>query len=141
MTEKPYEKLRCFGRAYDDTMKTAKPIDALLRKEFAIEILRGEKQNEFRTFSEFWISRLCTRDAKTKCIAGIKPFKIIHFHNYNNSWFLDCEVEAVNCCEIDEAFAECFSDEVDITGVDLTAEESMFVMRLGKVVATNLQVD
>lgn len=84
----------------------AKPVECLnllLRKEFALQILNGEKKVEFRAFSEHYCGRLIDKDVdnwmqdhiddeEAMFFANqVRPVKKIHFHNYNNTWTLDVE--------------------------------------------------
>ena len=89
------------------------PIDCLnliMKKEFALQILRGEKNVELRACSTHYSERLYDkkitdfyeRHKDDEEVAneygwlgyldGLRPVKKIHFHNYSNTWFLDVEV-------------------------------------------------
>ena len=97
----------------------AKEIDCLslvMKKEFAKQIIAGTKKLEYRAFSPFYISRLIDKNVSNYIQANIesdevcafcndiKQAKKIHFHDYNNSWFLDVEIE------FNDAFALVKSD-------------------------------
>ena len=82
-----------------------------MRKEYAEQILRGEKPLEFRQYSEFYVKRLIDPDVADYIgdhindddvvvfCNDIRQVKKIHFHNYNNSWFLDIE------CDYNDVFS------------------------------------
>lgn len=90
---------------------TAEPIqrlDLIMKREWAEKILSGTKKVEFRDYTDYY----CKRLFDSKVIAYIENNKSneaikaqignfvnplrrvnsIHFHNYNNTWFLDVEV-------------------------------------------------
>lgn len=108
-----------------------------LRKAHALEILRGEKVREYRTFSDHWAKRLCTfEDPQDPYLAiGIKQFKRVHFYPYNNKWFVDCEVKAIDLCKVDEEFNKYFGEEVEAV-----PDTDIFVITLGEIIDTNLTV-
>ena len=80
-----------------------KVLNLIMKKEFAKQILEGTKEIEWRVFSPFYESRLIDEkvlefkslhldnDDITYCVSDIRHPKVIHFHNYNNSWMLDVE--------------------------------------------------
>lgn len=86
----------------------AKEIDTLslvMKKEFAKKIIAGTKKLEYRAYSPFYISRLIDKDVAkyiqdnidndevvTFC-NDIRQVNKIHFHDYNNSWHLDVEID------------------------------------------------
>ena len=86
-------------------------LNLIMRKPFAEEILRGEKKVEIRAFSDHYFDRLTDKkvdkwmtanrnkegmdkEAFEEFMCATRPVEKIHFHNYNNSWFLD-----VTCVE------------------------------------------
>lgn len=89
-----------------------KVLNLLLRKPFALEIVNGNKKVEIRAFSDHYFDRLTDKkvdkwmtDFRAKhekdkeAIEGLnefmcatRPVEKIHFHNYNNSWYLDVSV-------------------------------------------------
>ncbi len=97
-----------FAKLYPDAPE-AKPIECLnliMKREFAEQILRGEKKVELRAFSEHYYNRLYDKDVLAwldehaddpqfkgfePCVSALRIVEKIHFHNYNNSWFLDVE--------------------------------------------------
>lgn len=114
---------------------TADVLNLPLRKSFALEILRGEKVREYRTFNDHWAKRLCTFDDPTdKYLAtGLKPFNTVHFYPYNNKWHLDCEIKAIDLCKVDEEFNKYFGEEVEAE-----PNTDIIVITLGKIIDTNL---
>lgn len=115
--------------------KDTETLNLPLRKVHALEILRGEKVREYRAFNDHWAQRLCTFDGEDKNEAtGIKEFKKIHFYPLNGKWFLDCEVKAIILREVGDEFLMEFGNEVTAKKGDL-----LFIIRLGKVIATDLQ--
>ena len=85
-------------------------LDLILKKEFALQILKGEKNVEFRSMTQHYMNRLFDKklgdfldkhadNAEIVAEYGmwgncdeLRPVKSIHFHNYNNDWYLDVEV-------------------------------------------------
>ena len=83
-------------------------LDLIIRKEFAKEILSGEKKVEIRQCSDHYFRRLTDKtvdawmnehrdeagmdmEAFNEFMCATRPVGKIHFHDYNNSWFLDVE--------------------------------------------------
>lgn len=105
--EKGYEE---FKRKFPD-YREPRPIECLklvMRKEYAEEILKGEKTVEFRAFSEHYMKRLNDNDVVdfmnkyygTESEDGVmyyaqmvRPVRIIHFYSYSNTWHLDVECD------------------------------------------------
>ena len=86
-------------------------LDLIMRREFAEEILSGEKKVEVRKCSDFYLNRLTDKkvdkwmtehrddadmdmEAFDEFMCATRPVLKIHFHDYNKSWFLD-----VKCTE------------------------------------------
>lgn len=91
--------------------KPIEVLDLIMRREFAEEILSGEKKVEIRQCSDHYFNRLTDknvdawmnehRDAEgmdiesfDEFMCATRPVQKIHFHDYNKSWFLD-----VSCIE------------------------------------------
>ncbi|MCD7713990.1 MAG: hypothetical protein LUI08_03550 [Prevotella sp.] len=111
-------------------------LKCVMRKEYALEILAGTKKHEFRVASDFWLKRLCEFNdpADPYMATDIKGYDVIHFYPYNNKWFLDCEILEIAYREVDDEFRKDFPSEADAPkGMPL------FVITLGKILATNLK--
>lgn len=87
-------------------------LNLMMRKPFAEAIVRGEKKVEIRAFSDHYFNRLTDKkvdkwmtefrskhekdadamEAFNEFMCATRPVEKIHFHNYNNSWFLDVTV-------------------------------------------------
>lgn len=59
-------------------MKITKELYLVLRKKWFLEILSGEKTEEYRDFTDYYIDRLCFLD-KDGEIAGTKKFETVRF--------------------------------------------------------------
>lgn len=144
-----------------------KPVECLnliMRREFAEEILRGEKKVEFRAYSKHYIDRLVDKEVCNfvdlkgdepiigamfhDFINEVRSVKKIHFHNYNNSWYLDVEC-------IENGLVACVKEEVEYLNKEynshdlddeLATYESgeiknrpyYFYFVVGKILSTNL---
>jgi hypothetical protein len=82
---------------------TTEGLFLIMRKENIIPILEGKKTIEFRDNTMFYMSRFCesktVQAVKTgKRIANfeLKDIHYIRFSNYNQTWFADVAVEAVD---------------------------------------------
>lgn len=145
----------------------AKPVDCLnliMRKEFAQQILRGEKKLEFRAYTQHYVDRILDKDVLNYMDSlpnepadsdlntfaqVIRPVIKIHFHNYSNSWYLD--VECVNnfIMTISDDWVKTIQDqfgchEMDSMLADLNKRKAkdrpmFFAFVIGKVIATNLE--
>jgi hypothetical protein len=129
-----------FKEAYPDYVEP-KPIeclDLIMKKQFAQQIINGEKKLEFRALSAHYANRLCdvgvndflnahANDENAQEIFAlaqlIRPVKKIHFHNYSNSWHLDVEcksVDSVVCCRPD---VEYLNEAFDCHELDKLCDE------------------
>lgn len=157
-----------FYERYPDC-PVAEPIeclDLIMRREFAEMILRGEKKVEFRDFSDHYANRLCDKEVRkyidTKqddddfmvevgnFVSSMRPVKKIHFHNYNNTWFLDVSVtlnDVISCSDSDIEFLheefDCYELDEDNEYYGEQEDEEMpewFYFVMGEVLDTNLTV-
>lgn len=108
-----------------------------MRKQFAIEILKGEKLREYRAATDHWCKIMGVFGDKENpnLLTDVKQFKKAHFYPYNNKWFLDCEIKAIICATIDDEFISHFGGEYEGEKGD-----AVFIIRLGKVIDTNLTI-
>ena len=146
-----------------------KPVECLnliMRKEFAEEIIKGTKTVEVRSYSNHYCDRLYDKDVLAYEDAhwdddllrmqmidfndSVRAVKKIHFHNYNNSWFLDVECvdnntvllvdeqvkylqDEYNCHEFDEELARLNKRRANERPI-------YFYFAIGKILDTNLTV-
>ena len=142
--------------------KEVECLNLIMRREYAEQILAGTKKLEFRAYSNFYVNRLIDPDVADYIGAhidddevvmfcnDIRQVKKIHFHNYNNSWFLDIE------CDYNDAFSitehdisylqdryDCHDFDDDLARLEATGEKLrpwLFYFVCGKVLDTNLEV-
>ena len=131
-------------RFYDETWapepREIEVLNLIMRKEYAQEILSGKKNIEVRSWSQHYYNRLYDKDVDlwnaqhendseemfwriVRYSDPIRPVMAIHFHNYNNTWYLDVECtfnseivcnpeqvkyvqEAFDCHEFDDVLEE-----------------------------------
>lgn len=139
-------------------------LNLILKREYAIDILTGAKKFEWRTVSDYYIKRLCAKgyfewaekyvdDPKYQELVPyadyINDVRTIHFHDYNNKWYLDVECNALYEVYATEENAKFFREELNCHDLDEEAawcaehcaegEETMyFTFELGNVIDTNL---
>lgn len=137
-------------------------LNLIMRKEFAEEILRGKKPLEYRDFSEFYAKRLIDKDV-TQYINDhldddevlafcndVRQVKVIHFHNYNNSWYLDVECTYNDVFSITKGDIKSLQEEYGVHDFDEELENYeknnieerpfLFYFAIGKVLGTDLKV-
>ena len=136
-------------------------LNLIMRREFAEQILAGTKKLEFRAYSDHYVKRLIDpevadyirmhkddEEVMTFC-NDIRQVKKIHFHNYNNSWYLDVE------CTFNDAFCvndndirmlnekygcHDFDDELKrLNAIGAEQRPWLFYLVCGKVISTNLK--
>lgn len=69
--------------------QTAEAFDLILEKKYAMAILQERKTIEWRKWSKFYTSRFFKRVSPE---VEPKKINVIHFHDYNTSWFLDVQI-------------------------------------------------
>ena len=116
-------------------MNEERVLNLPMRKKYALEILHGKKVREYRSCTEHWAKILgeCNDPKDKHIVTDLKEFDRIHFYPYNNKWILDVEFKAMGLYEVDDEFLSHFGTEIE-------AEKGswVFVIRLGKVISTNL---
>lgn len=136
--------------------------DLLMKKEYALEILSGKKRVEFRSFTDHYINRFMDKEVMKRNKAKGNPtidelraevrtdIEYIHFHNYNNSWYLDVAIEGIGYCCLDsqdivplaedfDDFKAYLEDAKKYDKMPFDERPMMFYIVLAEVVDTNLQ--
>lgn len=136
-------------------------LNLIMKREYAEQILKGTKKLEFRAYSDHYVKRLIDRevsdymrmhvdeDETFMFCNDIRQVKKIHFHNYNNSWFLDVE------CDFNDAFSitkndirflqdkyGCHDFDEDLAYFEARGDKHrpyLFYFVCGKVLGTNLK--
>ena len=154
-----------FFRKYPDcpVSEPIKSLSLVMRREYAEAIVRGEKKVEYRAYSQHYYDRLY--DKKVVAYASkvadedmgdfyafAMPMRIVekvHFHPYNNSWWLD--VECINNgtaipCKDDVKFLEEEYGDTELKDMqrefdsrnEATERPIFFFFALGKILESNL---
>lgn len=135
-----------------------------MRREYAEQILAGTKKLEFREYKPFYVKKLIDPevsdyiqehidddDVLTFC-NDIRQVRMIHFYNYNRSWYLDVEVtinDAFCIYDHDIEFLQkeygCHDFDEDLKrmnamNVPQDKRPWLFYFVIGKVVGTDLDV-
>ena len=139
-------------------------LNLVMKRVNAEQILAGTKKLEFREYKPFYIKRLIDSDVTdyirehaddddvlTFC-SDIRHVNKIHFHDYNNSWYLDVECELVNIFSITKQYIEQLQKQygchdfdndlrrMDAMGIPQDERPWLFYLVCGKVLGTNLEV-
>ncbi len=123
------EDWKAFHEKYPDCPRV-EPIECLnliMRREYAEQIVRGEKTVEYRTYSPHYRNRLFDRkmgeymerhaddeefiEAVLQYERVLRHVKMIRFHNYNNTWHLDVRCEYNEVCVATREDGEYIRDE------------------------------
>lgn len=131
-------------------------VNLIMKKEFAKEILKGEKGIEWRPASDHYVSRLIDpnvyefinlheheNDDVAFCISDLRLPTVIHFYSYSNTWHLDVicdEIERIPCTkENAQKFKDEFNDEYVESVIKSTKHleftPCVFALHIGKVLS------
>lgn len=141
-----------------------KCLNLVMKREFAEAILKGEKTVEYRSYSKHYCDRLFDKevvdwgdnnvaeedlDEFIEVCEPLRWVEKIHFHNYNNSWFLDVTVKDVLSIAVDRETVEYIksefgSDELEEMCNDLDKRKErnrpmFFAFPIDKILATDLK--
>ena len=105
------------------TQKNAKVLHLIFQKKYFDKILKGEKKQEYRGYTDFYISKLCNLDHKEKRIIDIKKFDygLFQLGYSKNAPQLKIEIK--------EIFCEGEVDEND----KIIPEKTQFIIVLGNI--------
>lgn len=142
MTDEQYfaaqdEFIEKFGAPQPEPIPT---LNLIMRKEFALAILKGEKKVEIRSFSDHYFNRLTDKkvdkwmddhrkdgdmdeEAFNEFMCATRPVLKIHFHNYNNSWFLDVTCTENALIGLTRQNVESLHERFDFHDLDETLEK------------------
>lgn len=162
--EEYWAKINQLKAKYEDFCEPApvKVLNLIMKREFAEQILRGEKKIEFRPYSQHYCDRLfdrkvtefmnnhCDDDDVALYCDDMRPVKKIHFHNYNNSWHLDCKCNLASDIAADDEgvdflHKEYGCNELDALNAQVKSTKGMnypmfFFFVLGEIIDTDLNV-
>lgn len=95
----------------------------IMKKENALEILRGKKTVEFRNFAPKYEKmftdfeqiaknqELVAAGRENECLPPFKTdIEAVHFYPYNNSWHLDVLIDEIGIVDITEEGAKFLAD-------------------------------
>lgn len=141
-------------------------LDLIMKREYAQQIAEGKKLVEIRSYSEFYRNRLYDKAVldyedkhwddelmKLQMLDfndSVRAVKTIHFHDYNNSWFLDVECIENNTVVVNDDQVGYLQDEFgfhdfdeELAGLNKRKAKErpiFFYFAIGKIVGTNLDI-
>lgn len=161
------EAYEAFLAKYPDCppMKPIETLNLIMKKEFALDILSGKKKVEYRAYSKHYCERLYDKaigefierhkddegflDTYDKFVIPLRFVKNIHFHNYNNTWFMDCSVKLNDVVAVVEDDVKFMQEEFGCHELDEELETLVktkakrrplyFYFVIDKVTNTNLK--
>ena len=130
-------QISAFKEKYPD-FKPAKAIEVLnliMTRKNAKEILEGKKKVEYRAYTDHYIGRLFDKDVleflkkhgeeedvikaqEDGIVDPLRVVKTIHFHDYNNSWYLDCDVLVNDTCIVMKEDIDFLHEKYDSHDLD-----------------------
>lgn len=165
--EKWWDEFEAFKASHPDMPETKEipVLNLIMKKSEALDILHGKKKVEFRAYSKHYCERMYDKnvidyinkfDDDSDVVAEIgnfvNPLRIvrqIHFHNYNNTWHLDCEVTLNDIVSLKEEDAEymrnefgCHELDEEVARLEAARVESRpmyFYFVIGDILDTNLK--
>lgn len=103
------------------TKKNENELYLVLQKKWFLEILKGDKKEEYRDFTDYYIRRLCKTDAKGEII-DVQKYDVIRFQlGYSKVQML------VECKGI-------LVEADDENGEEFTTDNCNFVIELGEII-------
>lgn len=122
--------------------------DLIMEKKFAFAILQEKKTIEYRKWSKFYTSRFFKRVTPE---VVPKEINLVHFHDYNQTWFLDVQITAAagiylldedrlaaffDCCHEYEMAATCRKNTAE--GKSYAESDCIIMMPIWGIINTNL---
>ena len=140
--------------------KTVGVLNLIMKREYAEQIVKGTKKLEFRSYSPHYVKRLIDPDVADYISRHLKDEEVltfcndirqvarIHFHNYNNSWFLDVKCTFNDVFQVNDNDVKMLQDtygchdfDEDLRILNASNEERrpwVFYFVCGEVLDTNL---
>jgi len=106
--------------------KEVQAYDFLMKKENALDIVSGKKKVEIRSFSDYYHKILTDKEQDEKNHENIDEYivpirtdiEFIHFHNYNNSWFLNVKIDEIGLSMMDKEDIEMLEEDFNFHDFD-----------------------
>lgn len=81
----------------------AEAFDLILKKDFAYQILTGQKTIEFRAGTDNYLAKFCTKEMVSDYKKGKKNIQyspkevfFVHFRDYARTWFMNVAIRTVD---------------------------------------------